>query len=114
MKWWDVTIRTSGATRNNKHHGSNYYSVVGNPSNNSATLMANSTALCQPGDVAVSGEYNITSPTIFPTFQTPVITYFGSLGSDPPTNWNTQLFAGTFSVTVVTTVNCFDNPPLRP
>jgi hypothetical protein len=41
------------------------------------------------------------------------VLFFGSLGSDPPTNWSTQILGQGVS-TVTTTVNCFDNPPLRP
>ena len=97
-------------------NASNYYSVIGNLSPISTpSLTANSTVSCLPGDVAISGEYNITSSAA--TFLPPgeyELRYFGSLGFDPPTNWSTQLsgFAGFISVT--TTVNCFDNPPLRP
>jgi hypothetical protein len=95
-------------------NASNYYSVIGNASPIFPNT-ANSTVSCLPGDVAISGEYNITSST--PVFLPPGeydLRYFGSLGPDPPTNWSTQLsgFAGFISVT--TTVNCYDNPPLRP
>ena len=39
-----------------------------------------------------------------------VLTYF-----DTPTNWSTQIFGlENSAATVTTTVNCFDNPPLRP
>jgi Collagen triple helix repeat (20 copies) len=97
-------------------NASNYYSVIGNKSPISTpSLTANSTVSCLPGDVAISGEYNITSSTTVPLPPGEYdLRYFGSLGPDPPTNWSTQLsgFAGFFSVT--TTVNCFDNPPLRP
>ena len=68
-------------------NGSNYYSIIGNPSSPTfEDLIANSTAVCLPGDVALSGDYNITGAIR----ETPGITYFGSLGSDPPTNWSTQ------------------------
>ena len=90
-------------------NGTNYYSVIGNPS----TIInnrANSTALCLPGDVAISGEYTITSGALFGEHD---VRFFGSIGSDPPTNWSTQLFGQEFII-VTTTVNCFDNPPLRP
>jgi hypothetical protein len=99
-------------------NASNYYSVIGNTSpisTISSPPSANSTVSCLPGDVAISGEYNITTTN---AAVQPATEYdlrsFGSLGPDPPTNWSTQLsgFAGFFSVT--TTVNCFDNPPLRP
>jgi hypothetical protein len=93
-------------------NGSNYYSVIGNSSFSLGSILANSTALCQPGDVAVSGEYNIT-PRFIDIFNPPFVLYFGSLGSDPPTNWNTKMVAPAAGATVVTTVNCFDNPPLR-
>ena len=104
----------SGITNVN---ASNYYSVIGNLSPISTpTLTANSTVSCLPGDVAISGEYNITTSTTVPIPPGTEydLRYFGSLGRDPPTNWSTQLsgFAGFISVT--TTVNCYDNPPLRP
>jgi len=89
-------------------NASNYYSVIGNPSTNDEFV--NSTALCLPGDVAISGEHNITAP---PTVNFQLL-YFGSLGPDPPTNWSTQVFAIPGLAGVTTTVNCFDNPPLRP
>ena len=78
------------------------------------TDFANSTASCLPGDVAISGEYNITSPLgLVPTGEFD-IRYFGSIGPDPPTNWSTQIVSIFFAVPVQTTVNCYDNPPLRP
>jgi hypothetical protein len=89
-------------------NGSNYYSIIGNPSNTTGTDNANSTVSCLPGDVAISGEYNITLPDIVFGFHD--ILYFGSLGPDPPTNWSTQLVGGG-GIIVVTTVNCFDNSP---
>jgi hypothetical protein len=95
-------------------NASNYYSVIGNLSPISPpSFTANSTVSCLPGDVAISGEYNITSSAADFLIGEYDLRYFGSLGPDPPTNWSTQLsgFAGFFSVT--TTVNCFDNPPLR-
>ena len=91
-------------------NASNYYSVIGNTTiPNPFTEFANSTALCLPGDVAISGEYNSTQDT-GDVFR---VLFFGSLGSDPPTNWGTQILGQGVS-TVTTTVNCFDNPPLRP
>ena len=98
-------------------NASNYYSVIGNTSpisTISSPPSANSTVSCLPGDVAISGEYNITSSGVGPLPPGSYdLRYFGSLGPDPPTNWSTQLsgFAGFISVT--TTVNCYDNPPLR-
>jgi hypothetical protein len=92
-------------------NASNYYSVIGNPSTITNNNLANSTAVCLPGDVAISGEYNLTISGMHPTGLWEE-RYFGSLGADPPTNWSTQLF-GIIPITVQTTVNCFDNPPLR-
>jgi hypothetical protein len=97
-------------------NASNYYSVIGDLSPLSTpTFTANSTVSCLPGDVAISGEYNITSSTTQPLppgmFD---LRYFGSLGPDPPTNWSTQLSGDPGFISVITTVNCFDNPPLRP
>jgi hypothetical protein len=89
-------------------NASNYYSVIGNVATPAFTGdFANSTALCLPGDVAISGEYNLTGQD----FGDPVrLVYFGSLGPDPPTNWFTQIL-GTQTMNVTTTVNCFDNSP---
>jgi hypothetical protein len=100
-------------------NASNYYSVIGDLSpispNSTPPLTANSTVSCLPGDVAISGEYNITTPA---PVQLPPgsydLRYFGSLGPDPPTNWSTQLSGEAGFISVTTTVNCFDNPPLRP
>ena len=92
-------------------NGSNYYSIIGNSSTIGLNSFANSTALCLPGDVAISGEYNVTfSRPNPPGSGVYDVRYFGSLGSDPPTNWSTQL-TGPNPFTVVTTVNCFDNSP---
>ena len=94
----------SGITNINR---TNYYLVIGNispltPGN------GNSTAFCLPGDVAISGMYEITGNII--SFS-PTVIFFGSLDSNPPTNWSTQTFGVDPKFAVVTTVNCFDNPP---
>jgi hypothetical protein len=94
-------------------NASNYYSVIGNASPIFPNT-ANSTVSCLPGDVAISGEYNITSASANLPPGSYDLRYFGSLGPDPPTNWSTQLFGSGGFITVRTTVNCFDNPPLRP
>ena len=91
-------------------NASNYYSVIGNIS----PLIpggGNSTAFCLPGDVAISGKYEITG-NIF--IFSPTVIFFGSLDSNPPTNWSTQTFGLDPTFAVITTVKCFDNPPLRP
>jgi len=76
--------------------------------------IANSTVSCLPRDVAISGEHNSTSLIISRPGQYD-IRYFWSLGPDPTTNWSTQLLVRIDpTITVVTTVNCFDNLPLRP
>ena len=95
---------------------SNYYSVIGNRSALSTpSFSANSTVSCLPGDVAISGEYNITSLAAAPLPPGSYdLRYFGSLGPNPPTNWSTQLSGDPGFISVTTTVNCFDNPPLRP
>ena len=69
--------------------------------------LANSTVFCLPGDVAISGEYNLTGQDFGDAVR---LVYFGSLGSDPPTNWFTQIL-GEETMTVTTTVNCFNNTP---
>jgi hypothetical protein len=94
-------------------NASNYYSVIGNASPIFPHI-ANSTVSCLPGDVAISGEYNITSSAANLPPGSYDLRYFGSLGPDPPTNWSTQLFGDGGFITVRTTVNCYDNPPLRP
>ena len=97
-------------------NASNYYSVIGNASALSTpSFSANSTVSCLPGDVAISGEYNITSSGVGPLPPGSYdLRYFGSLGPDPPTNWSTQLSGNPRFISVTTTVNCYDNPPLRP
>jgi hypothetical protein len=98
----------SGITNVN---ASNYYSVIGNAATPDLNDFANSTALCLPGDVAISGEYNTTNQRGGFVFR---ILDFGSLGPDPPTNWSTQADAQSGNgIILTTTVNCFDNPPLR-
>ena len=94
-------------------NASNYYSVIGNASPIDQSNTANSTVSCLPGDVAISGEYNITSTSATLPPGSYDLRYFGSLGPDPPTNWSTQLFGSGGFISVTTTVNCFDNPPLR-
>jgi len=94
-------------------NASNYYSVIGNASPIFPTT-ANSTVSCLPGDVAISGEYNITSAAANLPPGSYDLRHFGSLGPDPPRNWSTQLFGSGGFITVRTTVNCYDNPPLRP
>jgi hypothetical protein len=91
-------------------NGSNYYSVFGTAAQIPAvgSPLALSTASCLMGDVALSAEYlvinaNPTSPTVY---------FFESTG-DPPTSWTTGIH-GLPGQIVETTVNCFDNPPLRP
>ena len=93
-------------------NASNYYSVIGNASPIFPDT-ANSTVSCLPGDVAISGEYNITSTAATLPAGSYDLRYFGSLGPDPPTNWSTQLFGDGGFISVRTTVNCYDNPPLR-
>ena len=93
-------------------NASNYYSVIGNASPIDQTNTANSTVSCLTGDVAISGEYNITSQAAIDPGSYD-LRYFGSLGPDPPTNWSTQLFGDGGFISVRTTVNCYDNPPLR-
>jgi hypothetical protein len=94
-------------------NASNYYSVIGNESPIFPNT-ANSTVSCLPGDVAISGEYNITSSAANLPPGSYDLRYFGSLGPDPPTNWSTQLSGEPGFISVTTTVNCYDNPPLRP
>jgi hypothetical protein len=82
----------------------NYYSVEGNTSSIPPNdFVATSTAECDTGDVAISGEYGV--------FGTPVVQAFASLGT-PPDSWQT-IIIGVPNEVVQTTVNCFDNLPLR-
>jgi hypothetical protein len=83
-------------------NGTNYYSIDGNRSDIlPGGFLANSTAECDTGDVALSGEYAL--------FGTPSVTVFGSTNT-PPDSWQT-IIGGIPGQAVVTTVNCFDNPP---
>jgi hypothetical protein len=81
-------------------NGTNYYSIDGSDILPGGFL-ANSTAECDTGDVALSGEYAL--------FGTPSVTVFGSTNT-PPDSWQT-IIGGIPGQAVVTTVNCFDNPP---
>ena len=83
-------------------NGTNYYSNEGNR----AIILpdgipVDSTAVCDMGDVALSGEYIL--------FGTPIVTTFESLGT-PPDRWITTI-NGVPDQEVETAVNCFDNPP---
>ena len=65
----------------------NYYSVEGNTSSIPPNdFVATSTAECDTGDVAISGEYGV--------FGTPVIQAFASLGT-PPDSWQTIISGDT-------------------
>ena len=90
-------------------NGSNYYVQTGN----FATMVDNtaaSFASCLPGDVAISGSYDIFFPSAV-TGQYDVRTF--SSTENPPTSWATNI-VGANGIGVTTSVNCFDNPPLRP
>jgi hypothetical protein len=87
-------------------NGSNYYVQTGN-----FATMANNTAAsfasCLPGDVAISGSYDIFFPSTL-TGQYDVRTFGGS--GNPPTSWATEI-VGVNGIGVITSVNCFDNSP---
>ena len=91
---------------------SNYYSVIGETETIEFLAQAvTSTASCDPGDVAISGEYEITPPagqtSKIGTYEVRV---FDSIGEPPTaTEWRTIVF-GITGTSVQTTVNCFDNP----
>jgi hypothetical protein len=90
-------------------NGSNYYVQTGN----FATMADNtaaSFASCLPGDVAISGSYDIFYPSSL-TGQYDVRTFSSS--GNPPTSWAINI-VGLNGIGVITSVNCFDNPPLRP
>ena len=90
-----------------KINESNYYSLVGSINSTTPTDdQAVSTISCLPGDFALSGEYLI----FFSTEVSPTVTFFGSLGLNPPTSWATTI-TGLPGQGVQTTVNCFDNSP---
>lgn len=83
-------------------NGTNYYSIEGNRGFiGPGGFLATSTAECDTGDVALSGEYVL--------FGIPVVSSFVSLGTSPD-SWQTVI-SGEPNQAVVTTVNCFDNPP---
>ena len=89
-------------------NGSNYYVQTGNFStvaNNTAASFAS----CLLGDVAISGSYDIFFPSDV-TGQYDVRTF--SSVQNPPTSWATNI-VGANGIGVITSVNCFDNPPLR-
>ena len=111
-----------GSAGINVINASNYYSVEGD----AGTVIPGGTrafsiASCDTGDVAISGGY-----VVFPASSTPTPGSFDvevDLGIDdnvflttppePPVGWTTTIIA-VEDTGVVTTVYCFDNPPLRP
>ena len=91
-------------------NGSNYYLITGTQGQipTSGSTFAQSTASCLMGDVALSAQYLVIDST--PT--SPTVYFFASTGV-PPTSWTTGIH-GLPNQIIETTVNCFDNPPLRP
>lgn len=93
---------------------SNYYSVVGESGIISTTGEgASSFASCDDGDFAISGAYRIGTATATTGAGTYDVRFFGAIGILPSGTWQTFI-VGLEGTQVRTTVNCFDNPPLRP
>ena len=74
----------------------------------------NSTATCQPGDIAIGGNFDVISyiPLVGDPTAHVVILYDGNEGFDKYST-DVVLFGNANPLTFTTNVLCFDNPPLR-
>ena len=89
----------------------NFYNVIdlGGGEVNNTGEGASSTAICDDGDVAISGAFSV-SPAVFSSIGTYDLRFSGPIELVPGEKWQTFIVgeAGTF---VRTNVFCFDNPP---
>jgi hypothetical protein len=91
-------------------NGSNYYPVIGNTDiANFTGDFARSEAVCDDGDIAISGSFiiNTAVPTSIGTYD---VRFFGPFGTLPSGSWSTDI-VGEAGTTVQTVAFCFDNPP---
>ena len=91
-------------------NASNYYPVIGNTDvvNNTGDS-ASSEAVCDDGDIAISGSFQINTavPTSIGTYD---VRFFRPFGTLPSGSWSTDI-VGKAGTTVQTVAFCFDNPP---
>ena len=89
----------------------NFYNVIDLPGGevNNTGEGASGPAICDDGDVAISGAFSV-SPPVFSSIGTYDLRFSGPIESVPGEKWQTFIVgeAGTF---VPTNVFCFDNPP---
>jgi hypothetical protein len=93
-------------------NASNYYPVIGNLDiANFTGDFASSEAVCDDGDIAISGSFQIGTavPTSIGTYD---VRLFGPTGTLPSGTWDTVI-VGEAGTTVQTVAFCFDNPPLQ-
>ena len=91
-------------------NASNYYPVIGNTDEvNNTPDFASSEAICDDGDIAISGSFQINTavPTSIGTYD---VRFFGPFGTLPSGSWSTDI-VGEAGTTVQTVAFCFDNPP---
>jgi hypothetical protein len=84
--------------------------VLGNTDEvNNTPGFASSEAICDDGDIAISGSFQINTavPSSIGTYD---IRFFGPFGTLPSGSWSTDI-AGEAGTTVQTVAFCFDNPP---
>ena len=91
-------------------NASNYYPVIGDLDiANFTGDSANSEAVCDEGDIAISGSFQIGTvvPSSIGTYD---VRLFGPTGTLPSGTWDTVI-VGEAGTTVQTVAFCFDNPP---
>ncbi len=91
-------------------NSSNYYPVIGDLDiANFTGDSANSEAVCDEGDIAISGSFQIGTvvPSSIGTYD---VRLFGPTGTLPSGTWDTVI-VGEAGTTVQTVAFCFDNPP---
>ena len=91
-------------------NSSNYYPVIGDLDiANFTGDFANSEAVCDEGDIAISGSFQIGTvvPSSIGTYD---VRLFGPTGTLPSGTWDTVI-VGEAGTTVQTVAFCFDNPP---
>jgi hypothetical protein len=91
-------------------NASDYYPVIGNlDTANFTGDFANSEAVCDDGDIAISGSFQIepVDPFSIGNYE---VRLFGPTGTLPSGTWDT-IIVGKEGTTIQTVAFCFDNPP---
>jgi hypothetical protein len=101
---------TQGPAGINVINGSNLYPVAGNiVTVNNTVGFATSSAICDDGDIAITGSFTI-NPVAPLSLGTYDVRFNGQTGPLPSNVWETQI-VGEAGTTVQTVALCFDNPP---